>query len=151
MRADVRARTQPVPRVAIVAIAGSVSSDGTRPLDASVRTENAPMRIVSLNVLLIFRNGGTTWAECEIGDPRIITLDTPATFNAPYKSQGPISEWRALITYTDLAEAFEYHTKLNDKGFAYTHAADPPGVLRTVYKKLKHSSEEIPKEEDTTP
>jgi len=109
------------------------------------------MRIVSLSVLLVFRNGETTWAECEIGDPRIITLDTPSTFNALYKSQGQFKEWRALITYTDLAEAFEYRTKLNDKGFAYTYAVNPPGILKTLYKQLKDTFEEMARDADTAP
>lgn len=142
MEADFRARTQPIPKLGIYL--GHNPKVGSHcGVHVTVRTENAPMKLKEISVMVLHQNDEVSWAECIIGDPRIISPLTAAEFKASYNSCGKQVEWRAIIVYTDLAESLEYHTKVSEKGFSLTTAYDPPGLFRKLWDRANEKVKEM--------
>jgi hypothetical protein len=137
MQADVRARTEPIPRI------GIQFSEEPRQLAVEVRVEHAPMRLISLSIALIPKNGRLSWTDCIIGDPRTISPDTPAVFVSTHRLRSAPEEWRALIHYTDLGEALKYTMKLSSKGFSLVQAQAPPGPISTFLKRISETIDEV--------
>jgi hypothetical protein len=145
METDFRARTQPIPKLGIHL--SHDSQPGTLcSMNITIRTENAPMKLKEIGVLVFHENERTSSADCLIGDPRIISPLTPAEFTSNYISCGQKSEWRAVIIYTDLGEAFEYHTKVSERGFSLTTVYSPPGLIRKLLEKAKEQIDEMDQE-----
>lgn len=138
MQADVRARTEPIPRVNI--------NCGSLVTSVHVRAEHAPMRLIELHAALIIdpdnKDEEWDWVECPVGDPRTISPETPAVFNISHTLHQTPKEWRAHIRYTDLGEALEYNMKLSSKGFSFVQAGATPGPFREWLRRVIDSADE---------
>lgn len=141
MQADVRARTEPIPKIG-VDFSGLL---GAHPhsIKVHVRVEHAPMRLALLNIALISMNEDITWVECMIGDPRTISPETPVEFSEQCDFYGMPPEWTAIVHYTDLGEALEYHMKLSSHGFSLVQAYSPAGPFRKLVKRISEKMNEM--------
>ncbi len=143
MESDFRARTQPIPKLGVNLESSKQAGQKDCYMMVVIRTENAPMRLKELSIHTTFLDGRVSHTDCLIGDPRIISPLTAAEFSPAYTDLGFAQEWTALIIYTDLGEAMEFHTKLSSKGFSLTTMERVPGVFQKLVAKAKEQIYEM--------
>jgi hypothetical protein len=132
VEADIRARLKPIPHVAIATSRPVGPVTPKQQVIVTIRTENAPLRIVGLNIS--FNTPTRQLIYFESFRQNIVEIGTAFTGSFEIDALPVAGAWSVEFTYKDLSNFLIYTTSFDKNGFlGENNPIDP----RTLYNRIR--------------
>jgi hypothetical protein len=138
MEADVRARLKPIPHLGFTTTAAAPGQT-KRTAIVTIRSDNAPLRIVGLEI--VFATPKDKVEAFEMFRQDIVEVGTPFTGHVVIERIPPDAVWLASLTYKDISGLLIYTTAFDENGFlSEATPVDPKELftrIRLSWRRLR--------------